>query len=129
MSRASKIIKALKSLNYHQFWLLFFATFFFLSALLQGDVSSNFTSHKASQNIETKTLSSSQRLLKGEVFDLNRASYSELVALPGIGPKLAERILSDRKRNGIYPNVESLRRVRGIGPKKLERIKKHLITR
>jgi DNA uptake protein ComE-like DNA-binding protein len=33
----------------------------------------------------------------GEMVNINTASKEELVALPGIGPTLAERIISDRK--------------------------------
>lgn len=50
--------------------------------------------------------------------DLNRASYEELQKLPGIGPKLAERIMAHRP----YKNVDDLDRVPGIGPAKLQRL-------
>ena len=55
--------------------------------------------------------------------DVNRASASELVRLPGIGPSLAGRILADRDQHGGFPSPEALLRVRGIGPKTLERIR------
>ena len=55
--------------------------------------------------------------------DPNRASVSELVRLPGIGPSLAGRIVADRDQHGGFPSPEALLRVRGIGPKTLERIR------
>ncbi len=59
--------------------------------------------------------------------DPNEADARRLAELPGIGPKLAERILLDRRENGRYVRAEDLLRVRGIGPKLLEKIRKNLI--
>jgi len=58
--------------------------------------------------------------------DPNRASASELMRLPGIGPALAGRIVADRDQNGAFRSPEALLRVRGIGPKTLERIRGYL---
>jgi competence ComEA-like helix-hairpin-helix protein len=55
--------------------------------------------------------------------DLNRASVAELIRLPGIGPSLAGRIVADRDQHGAFPSPEALLRVRGIGPKTLDRIR------
>ena len=55
--------------------------------------------------------------------DPNRASAADLTRLPGIGPALAGRIVADRGQNGVFRSPESLLRVRGIGPKTLERIR------
>jgi len=58
--------------------------------------------------------------------DPNRASALELERLPGIGPTLADRIVSDRGRRGEFASPEALLRVPGIGPKILERIRAYL---
>ncbi|HSB45296.1 MAG TPA: helix-hairpin-helix domain-containing protein [Nitrospira sp.] len=55
--------------------------------------------------------------------DLNRASEQELEALPGIGPVLAERIVEYRHARGTFHDVEQLRKVKGIGKKKFERLR------
>ena len=58
--------------------------------------------------------------------DVNRASAAELTRLPGIGPKLAARIVAERDRAGAYASPEALLRVPGIGPKTLARIQAYL---
>ena len=54
--------------------------------------------------------------------DINRARSHELALLPGVGPVLAERIVDDRDRNGEFISIADLRRVFGIGPKKIDEI-------
>ncbi len=62
-----------------------------------------------------------RRVLKARI-DPNTASQEELESLPGIGKGLAERILEYRNEQPFY-SVEDLRKVKGIGPKKLEEIR------
>lgn len=50
---------------------------------------------------------------------LNTASAAELETLPGVGPVLAERIVSFRDQNGRFEVVEDLLEVPGIGEAKL----------
>jgi competence protein ComEA len=57
--------------------------------------------------------------------DINAASAGELDRLPGIGPKLAQRIVQERAK-GPFTSVEDLRRVSGIGPKTVERLRPHV---
>lgn len=55
--------------------------------------------------------------------NLNTATASELEELPGIGPKLAERIVSWREENGGFVSVEQLMDVSGIAEGKYDEIK------
>ena len=48
--------------------------------------------------------------------DLNSATVSDLDALPGIGPVLAQRIVDYRKQHGRFATVDQLDDVPGIGP-------------
>jgi competence protein ComEA len=59
--------------------------------------------------------------------DINKADWPELAQLPGIGETLARRIVQDRTAAGPYLDHGQLRRIRGIGPKTLERIRPYLL--
>lgn len=58
--------------------------------------------------------------------DLNGASIGELVALPGIGPVLAERIVRHRLVHGPFRSIEDLASVPDIGPRRLEALRPFL---
>jgi competence ComEA-like helix-hairpin-helix protein len=58
--------------------------------------------------------------------NLNTATSEELQLVPGIGPVTAEKILQMRKSYGAFKSVDDLRAVRGIGPKRLEKMRKYL---
>ena len=50
---------------------------------------------------------------------INSASLSDLERLPGVGPVLAQHIVSHRENNGPFDVVEDLLAVPGIGEVKL----------
>lgn len=54
--------------------------------------------------------------------DLNHASLAELQTLPGIGPKLAQRIVDYRSQKP-FTDVSEVRNVSGIGPKTYDKIR------
>ena len=59
--------------------------------------------------------------------DLNRAGVEELARLPGVGPGLAQRIVEERERRGRFDSPDALRKILGLGPKKLAAMR-HLVT-
>ena len=60
------------------------------------------------------------------VIDVNQATEADFVRLPGIGPKLARRIVAYREKHGPFRRVEDLLVIRGIGHKKWRRIRPFL---
>jgi len=54
--------------------------------------------------------------------NINTASRSELMDLPGIGGTLSERIVEYRRVNGPFSRIEDLRNVSGIGERRFETI-------
>ena len=55
--------------------------------------------------------------------DLNSARVEDLRELPGIGEKLAQRLVEYRRSHGGFRSVEDLRKVQGIGEKRMERLR------
>jgi comEA protein len=58
--------------------------------------------------------------------DINNASESELLSIPGIGPKTAQKIIDYRNRKGRIKDLEELLEIPGIGSKTLEKIKQYV---
>jgi competence ComEA-like helix-hairpin-helix protein len=58
--------------------------------------------------------------------NLNTATSEELQQVPGISPVTAEKILQMRKWYRAFKSVDDLRAARGIGPKRLEKMRKYL---
>lgn len=59
--------------------------------------------------------------------DVNRADWPELIQLPGVGQVLAERWIAERQQGGEFRSHEDLSRVRGLGPRTLERLRPYLL--
>jgi competence protein ComEA len=76
----------------------------------------------ASSAEQPSTIPAPKRSHQG-LLDLNQATDQDFDALPGIGPKLAERIMEYRQSVGGFHSLDELRGVKGIGKKKFERIR------
>jgi competence protein ComEA len=64
------------------------------------------------------------KILKGKL-NINSASFEELVKVPGIGPKTASLILERRQREK-FRSIEELKEIKGIGDKKLQKLKEYV---
>src|SRR5262245_333452 len=60
--------------------------------------------------------------------NLNSASAEQLSTVPGLGPKLAERIVEHRQKEGAFRSVQELMNVKGVGEKNLARIQGYLVV-
>ena len=58
--------------------------------------------------------------------NINAANSEQLQTVPGIGPATAEKILQMRKSYGAFKSVDDLLTIRGLGQKRLEKMRKYL---
>lgn len=96
------------------FILLSFAFIFWLTACSR--LPRSYTSDTTP--VETPTSAT-----KRAPINLNTASAAELERLPGVGPVLAERIITCREENGRFRRAEHLMMVRGISDRKFREIR------
>jgi competence ComEA-like helix-hairpin-helix protein len=85
-----------------------------------------FRAEQRSEDQELKELQSQVKKsnLQHGSLDLNTASKEELMSINGIGTILAERIIARRP----YKTIDGLIKVKGIGPKKLEKIRPYVVV-
>lgn len=63
---------------------------------------------------------SSHRLAMVIPLHPDRMTQTDWQILPGVGTVLAERIENDRQKNGDYGRLEKLKRVNGVGKKRID---------
>lgn len=62
-----------------------------------------------------------------EKININTAGAAELDKLPGVGPALAGRIIEYRNANGLFKDGEELKKVKGLGESKYEKLKDKIV--
>ena len=55
--------------------------------------------------------------------NLNTATAEQLATIPGVGPRMAERIIDYQQKNGGFKKVEDLMNVSGVGEKSFLKMK------
>ena len=78
------------------------------------------------KNVSVPTNDNTRRFALGKPIDLNLATKEDLIIIPGIGEKTAEKILALRNKKGEFKNIEELMEIKGIKEKKLAKFKKYL---
>ncbi len=91
-----------------------------------ADAESETSTEKTAPKTVHRHYTSHKKPAKPPVLNLNSASGAQLQLLPGIGPKMAQRILEYRKSSGGFRSIEQVMEVNGIGPKKFEKLKPYL---
>ena len=61
-----------------------------------------------------------------EIININTADKKDLIKLPKIGAVTAERIIRFRDDFGSFETLDDLMKIKGIGPKTLEKLKHHI---
>ena len=81
----------------------------------------------SSFNICINTIKNSKKnylsLEQNAYISINHGTIEDLITLPGIGEKTANKIIEYRNTNGLFNNKEDLMNVSGIGEAKYEAIK------
>jgi len=82
---------------------------------------------------ETKIIKDKERIIIEHVpefpVDINSADSTQLVAVPGIGPRIASEILKLRRVKGGFKKIEDLLEVKGLGTARLKKIKPYIIIK
>src|SRR5882762_2339381 len=60
--------------------------------------------------------------------NINAANSEQLQTVPGTGPATADKILQMRKSYGAFKSVDDLLAIRGLGPKRLEKMRKYIVA-
>ena len=58
--------------------------------------------------------------------NINSATAEQLTTLPGVGEKLAARIVEYRQKSGGFKSVQELMNVQGVGEKNFQKIQGYL---
>ena len=80
--------------------------------------------HESIEEIDEQTEIKKEEITGTQItININTAGKDELVLLPNVGPVTAERIIRYREDYGLFDSIDDLTRVKGIGPKTLEKLK------
>ncbi|MDC1068749.1 ComEA family DNA-binding protein [Candidatus Kapabacteria bacterium] len=73
-------------------------------------------------SLSKKPIKKKQKITLNKKININTASINKLKLLPGIGNSYAQRIVEFRE-NSPFKSIEDLKKVKGIGEKKFEKLK------
>jgi competence protein ComEA len=82
----------------------------------------------ANGDVKTVRMADAKRLALGLPVNLNRVSEEDLMLIPGIGERMARRIIQLRNRKGALQDLSELMAIPGVGERKLNGLREYLIT-
>lgn len=78
-------------------------------------------------SVDVGLMSGEKHIIFSIPLDINQAAAKDFEAIPGIGPKLAARIIEARENISVFKTIDDLKNIKGMGAKKFEKIKE-LVT-
>jgi len=93
--------------------------------LRQGDIVTVHPMDGQHVEIQLGTMRAREKMLLGIPLHPDFMNADDWECLPGIGPKLAERITSDRQINGDFGSLAGVARVSGMGKGKIQKISRY----
>ncbi len=78
---------------------------------------------RSNSNVDKSKADMSKNGGSGEMVNINTADEKALDTLPGIGPAMAKRIIEYRETEGLFQSIEDIKKIRGIGDAKFEKLK------
>lgn len=84
--------------------------------------------HKGQKNIESQLGTNKSQVNQSNTnvkVNLNTASASELMSVPGVGQSKANAIIEHRNQQGAFQDIEELKKVKGFGNKTFEKLKSY----
>jgi competence ComEA-like helix-hairpin-helix protein len=66
---------------------------------------------------------------KADRININQATKAELMTLAGVGPGLADRIITHREAHGPFKRAEDLEKVEGVGKAVLQKNVDRIVVR
>lgn len=84
--------------------------------------------HAADQPAHAARTSRTAKAAPTAKVNINTATVQQLATLPGVGEKVAARIVEYRQKSGGFKSPADLVNVRGIGEKNLHKIEGYLTT-
>lgn len=91
---------------------------------IKQEASGNYIIENSGENVVQEEKDS-----KDSKININTASVSELIALPGVGKSTAEKIINYRNQNGKFKNIEDIKNVSGIGESKYNQLSGYIKTK
>ena len=68
-----------------------------------------------------------EEIKRSKQVNINTAGIEELTRLPGVGKIIAERIVEYRKTHNSFISKEEIKKVKGIGDNKFERMEEFIL--
>ncbi|WP_047428572.1 helix-hairpin-helix domain-containing protein [Staphylococcus schweitzeri] len=84
--------------------------------------------HKGQKNVDSQHETNKSQVGQSNTnvkVNLNTASASELMSVPGVGQTKANAIIEYRNQQGAFQDIEELKKVKGFGSKTFEKLKSY----